>query len=123
MACQLLRAFLVRIYNREQDQQEGVPTWWATSASQLLYATNKRQYCKLVDALHTAVCCEYDPTKNSCVPTKQITLLFSTCSLTNERRNVKLPATEDPTQVTKYICALRRSLQPGTGRFPYIHAT
>ena len=86
-----------------------MPKVWATSASQLLHAMNRREYCNLVDALHTAVC-------SQCDPTKKITLWFSTWSLTNERRNVPLPATEDPTFVTKHICALWKSLQ--TGKFP-----
>ena len=111
MACQLLRTFLVRVYNTDDGQKDDVPAWWATSASQLLHATNNRQYFKLVDALHAAVC-------SQCDPTKKITLRFRTRSLTNERQNVPLPATEDPTQVTKHICALRRSLQTGT--FPNI---
>ena len=111
VACQLLRAFLVRVYSTEEREVEGVPKVWATSASQLLHAQNRREYCNLVDALHTAVC-------SQCDPTKKITLWFRTRSLTNERQNVPLPATEDPTQVTKHICALRRSLQTGT--FPNI---
>ena len=111
VACQLLRTFLVRIYTtQEGGAEKDVRKLEATSASQLLYAKCRREYWKLVDALHAAVC-------SQCDPTKKITLWFSTRSLTNERRNVPLPAKENTSdRVTKDICALWKSLQ--TGKFP-----
>ena len=111
VACQLLRTFLVRSYKtQEGGAEQDVRKLEATSASQLLYAKCRREYWKLVDALHAAVC-------SQCDPTKKITLWCSTRSLTNERRNVPLPAKEDTSdRVTKDICALWKSL--GRGKFP-----
>jgi hypothetical protein len=110
VAWQLLRTFLVRIYTTSEGEAEiPVRKLAATSASQLLFHKCPMQYRKLVDALHSAVC-------SQCDPTKKITLWFSTRLLTNERRNVPLSASEDPTQVTKDICALSKSLR--TGQLP-----